>query len=143
MAIVFKTDRVRGEWTKLHHYNPALCKIVHELSAYLAKQQQNLTITCIYRSQKENNEIYRASKPKHQKVTAHTYYTAVDIRSHGLEAFIPEMLELLNAHNSRNANRTRSGQTAIFHEVNGHGPHFHIQFQEKHAHKLPKHANHS
>ena len=131
MTLVFESDKLRKEFTRLHHWNPALCQIVGNLARHLQEHHQKvLHVTCVLRSQEENDRIYAGEKPKK---TAHGVWAAIDIRSKGLEPHIPEMLEFLNAYTPRNANRTRNGKTAIFHEVKGHGPHFHIQFQEKHG----------
>jgi hypothetical protein len=129
MTIVFASAKLRKEFTRLRHWNPPLCDILDKLDRYLHEHHQKaLHVTCVLRSQEENDKIYAGEKPKK---TAHGVWAAVDIRSHGLESHIPAMLEFLNAYTPRNANRTRNGKTAIFHEVKGHGPHFHIQFQER------------
>lgn len=138
-----KKKVLKSEYTRLMHVNKPLCVIAHRLSNFVAENyKKDVIITCIMRSQQENDAIYKGIAKK-QKRTAHSVSAAIDIRSRGLEEHIPKMLEFLNAYNSYNANKTLSHQTAIFHEIPGHGPHFHIQFQYKadHAHSKGAHAN--
>ena len=131
MTILFDTPKLRKEFTQLRHVNPPLCRLLDSLDRHLHEHYaKSLHVTCVLRSQEENDRIYTGEKPKK---TAHGVWAAVDIRSKGLESHIAAMLEFLNKNTAHNANRTRNGKTAIFHEVKGHGPHFHIQFQEKAA----------
>ncbi|WP_158684266.1 hypothetical protein [Methylobacterium sp. 285MFTsu5.1] len=134
-AMLYVKDKdLQPQYVKLQHFNPALCSIVQKLADYVSSSfNKDVIVTCIYRSQSENDSIYK-NVTKKKKITAHGVWAAIDIRSHGLEDNIPDMLKFLNAYNSTNANKTKSGQTAIFHEIVGHGPHFHIQYQKKEVH---------
>jgi len=126
---------LQEEYARLKYFNGPLCSIVEGLSAYVSGLcKKDVMVTCICRTQARNDEIYACMKekarPKPRK-TAHSVYAAIDLRSRGLEKHIPAMLDWLNQYNSSNANPTKSGRTAFFHEVNGHGPHFHVQYQLK------------
>ena len=137
MSFVVADTRIRArlkeEWAKLVHYNPQLAEVIHDLGGIVhEKTKGSLVVTAIYRSQVENNEIYK-SHPEKPKKTAHSVWSAVDVRSRGIEEYIDELVKYINEkYDSKNANKCRNGHTALFHEVAGHGPHFHIQFAEKH-----------
>lgn len=120
---------LRASYVKLHHFNPSMCRILNELQAHVqAKYHKNITITQIDRDQAANDRIYARSGKKHRK-TAHSVWAAVDIRSLDFTAGeIKEIVAFLNGHNRSNSNPLPNGDTAMCHEVPGHGMHFHIQY---------------
>jgi hypothetical protein len=121
---------LRQSYTKLHHYNPKMCEVLTSLQIHVEKKyKKNVTITQIDRSQKENDRIYKASAKKQRK-TAHGVWAAVDIRSRDFtSAEIAEIVSFLNSsYNDKNSNPLKNGDTAMCHEVPGHGVHFHIQY---------------
>ncbi len=121
---------LRTSYTKLHAYNPPMCRLLHKLEAHVeSKYQKHITITQIDRSQEENDKIYKNStRPKRK--TAHSVWAAVDIRSSDFtKKEIEEIISFLNdEYNGSNSNPLPSGSTAMCHEVPGHGMHFHIQY---------------
>ena len=107
-----------------------MCKILYDLQNHVAqKYHKNITITQIDRSQDENDQIYKNTTKKHRK-TAHGVWAAVDVRSRDFTVpEIEEMISFLNSfYNSTNSNPLKGGNTAMCHEIPGHGMHFHIQY---------------
>lgn len=138
--------RLHKEWVELYHKNLPLFHAVEELSRLVHRKAGKFTVvTCVYRSQEENDGIYKGHHGRPKK-TAHSVWAAVDIRSRGLEGHITELVDHMNkSFNGTNANGVRGGNTALFHEIKGHGPHFHIQYQErhsKHIHRLAAGESH-
>jgi hypothetical protein len=137
VTLILDTNKPRlvDEYSRLKVLNPAICRLLTTLSEHAQKNwHKDICITSILRTQEEEDKIY-AYKPGHKhKTSAHMVYAAVDIRSRGLELHIKEMLAKLNSYNHTNLNKTLDHQTAIFHEVPGWGPHFHIQYQAAMTH---------
>ena len=120
---------LRASLTKLHHFNKPLCEILCKLQAHVeTKYHKSITLTQIDRDQGENDRIY-AHTGKKQRKTAHGVWAAVDIRSRDFKPEeIEEIVFFLNSYNGSNSNPLKNGDTAMCHEVPGHGMHFHIQY---------------
>ena|SRR6266568_4118778 len=128
---------LRTSYTKLHHHNPPMCDLLTKLQAHVeVKYRKNITLTQIDRDQAANDAIYQNASKKRRK-TAHGVWAAVDIRSRDFTAKeIQEIVSFLNSYNRSNSNPLKNGDTAMCHEVPGHGLHFHIQY----APPLKKHS---
>jgi len=127
MSINFKSNRIRDEYTQLMGKNPKLFDIVTTLANHVKdKYEEDLTITCIYRSPEENEELYKNTPiDKRPKNKPHTLWGALDIRS--ADFSLPEIKELENFINKRWP-KLNGSKTAIYHVVDGGAPHFHIQW---------------
>jgi hypothetical protein len=130
MPLLFKDAALMPQYSKLHHYNPKMCEILHKLQHMVqSKYHKNVMITQIERGQEENDRIYKNDKTKKHRKTAHGVWAAVDIRSSSFSGpEISEIVAFLNSYDDRNSNPTRGGNTALYHAVQGGAPHIHIQY---------------
>lgn len=129
---LFKTPRLRDELSKLLEKNKELHDLIIDLNSYAQDNfEQTVTITMIYRTQAEQDYLYRNSERYQKKKfkSPHQFWQAVDVRSLDFtERQIKELVDWINARmNPTNYYRW----TAKCHEVGGNGRHFHIQYLRK------------
>ena len=124
--IKFKTVRVSKEWEsgKL----PQKLKDIIVLLAYYSITffKIPITITCIFRTQEEQDKIYQGNVTYHHKPwkSNHQYWNAIDLRS---KDFTEKQIEILVSIANTIRYRTKGKTTAVYHKVNGGAFHFHIQ----------------
>lgn len=133
IPIAFKNDskRLKDEYSKLFKKNPELFEIIDTLNDMANKEfGKNVLITMIYRTQSEQDYLYRnsAKYAARKFKSPHQFWHGVDLRSRTFEPEeIAKMVEYINEeYNQENHYRF----TADYHTV-GAGFHFHIQFARK------------
>lgn len=126
----YKNDnaRLKKEYSQLKSKNKKLQSVIEDLNKFSQKEfKKVLTITMIYRTQEEQDYLYRNSaKYKKRKFKSpHQFWHAIDIRSKTFtNDQIQKMVDYLNnKYDAKNYYRW----TAKCHTI-GHGMHFHIQF---------------
>lgn len=129
--IKFKTDRVCNEFEELQDKNYYLEDLINDVAQYCKKEfDKNITITMIYRTDEEQDNIYKDNERYQFKKfkSPHQFWQAVDLRSRDFtEEEITQLVDYINKkYNVQNYYKW----TAKNHEVNGHGEHFHIQYLE-------------
>lgn len=121
----FKTSREKEEYDKLVGTNTDLYTIIISLDTFCRLEfHKEITITSVFRTQEEHTALYAQTPPEKRPATSpHCKWNAVDIRSAGFEAEeINRMLAYLNQF------KNVSGKpTALYHQIAGGAPHFHIQ----------------
>jgi len=119
--IDFKTDQERAEYND-SQLDQKLKNIVTLLAYYSWEFfNKKVFITEVYRTQHENNLIYKDTK----HVSLHTYHHAVDIRS---SIYTDEEIEkLLTVANTILYRKGSKHKTAKYHHVGNGAFHFHIQ----------------
>jgi len=128
--IYFKDDasRLRNEFKELMYKNDQLWHLVQDIAQFMSDRvYPDLVITMIYRTQAEQDEIYK-NDPRYKEKpfkSPHQFYHAVDIRSRTF--FKEQVEELVNYINNKYNERNYYKWTAKCHNV-GLGDHFHIQF---------------
>ncbi|MBP2434095.1 hypothetical protein [Bradyrhizobium elkanii] len=137
MPILFKDAALRPQYSKLHHFNPKLCGILHRLQDMVqSRYHKDIVITQIERGQDENDRIYKNDKTNKHRKTAHGVWAAVDIRSSIFSnTEISEVIAFLNSYNDTNSNPIKGGNTALHHAVEGGVKHIHIQYAPRLKHK--------
>lgn len=131
--IKYKNDskRLREEHLALGLHNDELGDIIEVVNAYTnRKYKKPLILTMIFRTQSEQDYLYRNSARYKKKkfISPHQLWHGVDIRSHNFTSTeIKEIEAYINTkYNTKNYYRW----TAKFHN-NGNGNHFHVQFIKK------------
>lgn len=129
--VEFKYSRLEEEYKELTKRNLTLKALIEDLNIFVNREfKKSLTITMIFRTQSEQDYLYRNSeKYKKKKFSSpHQYWHAVDIRSRDFsESQIKQIECYINEKwNSKNYYKW----TALNHEVSD-GIHFHIQFIKK------------
>jgi hypothetical protein len=129
-SVRFKNDstRLQKEYTQLKSKNKDLLDLIEDLNKFSQKEfKKVLTITMIYRTQEEQDYLYRNSEKykKRKFKSPHQFFHAVDVRSKTFtNDQIKQMVDYINKkYDSKNYYKW----TAKCHSV-GHGMHFHIQF---------------
>lgn len=128
--IAYKNSRKRlqDEHKTLINENIALYNVLAEIDTYVwDKYQKNVIITMIYRTQAEQDYLYRNSDKYAKKKfkSPHQFWHGVDIRS---RVFTRAEIKDIVAWVNRRYNRENYYKwTAKCHDI-GSGMHFHIQF---------------
>lgn len=131
--IYFKngSKRLQDEFVALVDNNKDLHELIVDTCAYCkAEFNKDIVITMLYRTQEEQDEIYKDNaKYKEKKFKSpHQFNHAVDLRS---STFTKEEIDNLVNYLNKVYNSTNYYKfTAMCHDV-GHGDHFHIQFARK------------
>jgi len=126
VQVRFKNDRVEKEWESMK-LDFRLVIIVGFIDWWCKKyvnridgKKKDIQITCIYRTQSEQEAIYGKGT---KKLSTHQYWRAVDI---GVNAFSTEtkkeLVDILNLHLKNMGN----SKVCVWHNI-GLGDHFHIQ----------------
>jgi uncharacterized protein YcbK (DUF882 family) len=115
--------RLKKEFEQLKKLNPELYQLVTELSHYTQTEfGKNIVITMIYRSQKQQWEIYGKD---YKKKSPHMFWQSVDIRSKTFtKDEIDNIVEYLNSYYNQG---NWYDWTAKCHTVGDGAEHFHIQ----------------
>lgn len=126
------SERLNKELIGLKTKNEPLYELILDLHQYIDKTyDKDIIITMIYRTQEEQDYLYRNSEKYKKKPfkSPHQFNQAVDIRSWlYTEGEIEDIVEYLNTkYNDSNYYRW----TAKVHEVGNNGIHFHIQYYKK------------
>jgi len=132
--IKFKTSKQQSEWES-GNVDLRLVYIIQWMQRYLEMvyPNYNITITDVYRSQEEQDNIYLNSDDpelvkKYKKKpwkSVHQYWRGVDIRTTDMRGKMAYRISNLLAQIPYDENRPQK-KTAIFHNV-GTGQHCHIQ----------------
>ena len=131
IPIRYKKDqqRLKDEFDRLGTENAYLQNIANELNDYTNKKfKKGIVITMIYRTQAEQDYLYRnsAKYAKKKFKSPHQFWHGLDIRSRTFtKAEIKEIVDWLNKKHNKNQGYYK--WTAKCHNV-GSGMHFHIQF---------------
>lgn len=124
------SERLKNELSELPDKNPELYGLLMDLCAFVeANYKKDVVITMIYRTQEEQDWLYRDSaKYKKRKFKSpHQFWHAIDLRSWiYTEKERKEMVKFLNERGS--AQNNYYNWTAKVHEVGNNGLHFHVQF---------------
>ena len=126
-----ESKRLKKEFSELYQQNMELFDLLVELDAYcLANFSKELTLTMIYRTQEEQDHLYRNSEKYQEKPfkSPHQFWQAADIRSWTFTKQEQKKIERMLNRKYNKANYYR--WTAKVHNV-GAGVHFHIQFIPK------------
>lgn len=123
----FKTDRIEQEFKQLSIKNPDLARIINWIGiTAFTMFGKEIVLTDIFRTILEQVKIYGVGT---KKVSPHMLWHAVDLRSSTFtDDEIKQLVDLIN--NTYNKNNVYKF-TAMCHEVNGFGMHFHIQYCKK------------
>ncbi len=133
IPIGYKNDNIRliNEYIELKDQNLELYNILDGLNTYTNEEfKKNIVITMIYRTQAEQEYLYRNSKRYAQKKfkSPHQFMQGVDIRSRTFtQSEIKQIVAWLNQ-NKQRGNYYK--WVAKCHDV-GSGRHFHIQYVKK------------
>lgn len=133
--LYFKTDRQKKEWES-GKVNFKLIHIINWLCEYLKltyPSYKGLTLTDIFRTQKEQDNIYQNhNDEKIQKKylkspwqSVHQYWRGVDIRTSDMPGKMAYRLSKLLEQIPYDRERPRK-KTAVFHNI-GTGEHCHLQ----------------
>lgn len=122
------SERLEKEFNQLNQKNPELRRLLMDVAFFTKRKfNKNIVITMIYRTQEEQDEIYKDdSKYKTKKFKSpHQFFHAADLRSSSFESSEIKKIEdyLNNKYNENNYYKW----TARDHTV-GLGMHFHLQF---------------
>lgn len=126
MGITFKTDRIKEEWRELDRRNPKLTGVLNCLSNFVTLEfQKDVVITCIFRSEAENEALYAETPPdKRPPTSPHMTWHAADLRSSiYTEQEINKMLQFLNSFSYAGGQR----KVALYHIIAGNSFHLHVQ----------------
>lgn len=133
--VEFKTEskvRLSKEWPQLKKENQELYDLIEEANEYTNKEfKKNLIITMIYRTDAEQDYLYRDSEKYAKKKfkSPHQFWHAVDLRS---RTFTESEIKKLVAWFNKKANKNNYYRwTAKCHTVGKNGRHFHAQFVKK------------
>jgi hypothetical protein len=132
-VIYFKnsSQRLQDEFIELEERNKPLHQLIVDTCAYCkAEFNKDITITMIYRTDKEQDEIYKDNLKYQQKKfkSPHQFFHAVDLRSSTFTR--PEIDKLVNYLNNVYNKDNYYKFTALCHDV-GIGEHFHINYLRK------------
>jgi hypothetical protein len=130
--VKFKTNRIAKEFKELYNKNNDLHELAVDLSHFIKSTfNKELVITMIYRTDQEQDDIYK-NDPKYKVKkfkSPHQFWQAIDVRSSIFDKLeISKIEDYLNKkHNSTNY----YSWTARCHTVPGQAYHFHLQFVKK------------
>lgn len=123
------SDRIKQEFGKLRRENRPLAMLLIDLYHYVDKKfQKDVVMTMIYRTQDEQDAIYR-NNPRYEKrpfKSPHQFWHAVDIRSRTFSD--DEIEDIENYLNSKYNDSNYYKWTARCHKVGDGAYHFHIQY---------------
>ena len=126
--IEFKTIRVNKEWVQLKVKNPELYKIIEEVDNFVWKKyKKNIVITMIFRTESEQDYLYRDSKKYAKKKfrSPHQFWQGVDLRTWTFtDKEIKEITDFANKKQKGNYYKW----VAKAHTVGKNGKHFHFQY---------------
>lgn len=131
---LFKNDseRLKVELGELKYKNFQLYHLLYDVCDYCKhKFSKSVVITMIYRTQEEQDSIYK-DDPKYKVKkfkSPHQIWSAVDIRSSTFET--SEIEILVNYINNTYNKLNYYGWTAKNHQVGNGALHFHLQFSKK------------
>jgi len=114
----FKTPRIADEFLDLAQMNPRLKGVLLALEQFTEVELgKGVVVTCLRRTPDENVACGGIV------LSPHLTWEAADLRSSIYsESDIAKMLQFLNCFTYRHGK-----QTAMYHQVQGGAPHFHIQ----------------
>jgi hypothetical protein len=123
------SPRLKKELKQLEVNNPELHALIIDLYKWISdKFGKDTIITMIYRTQAEQDRLYRYSQKYQEKKfkSPHQFWHAIDLRTWiYTEEEIDQIVQYLNdKYNSRNY----YSWTAKAHAIKGNARHFHIQF---------------
>jgi len=125
--INFLNKRIEYEFNYDAVLEDKLKKIVYILSLYCEVEfNKDITITHIYRTEMEQNDIYHKSEKYQNKPwkSVHQFGRGVDVRSHNFNKIeIEKIKSFINGITYREGSATL---TCIHHDI-GLGEHFHLQ----------------
>lgn len=127
-AMKNNSKRLEEEWEVLDAQNTHLKSLILDLDKYAYdRYQKNLVITMIYRTNEEQDNIYKDDERYKKKKfkSPHQFFQGVDIRSSIFNE--DEIKDLVNYLNTRYNDSNYYKYTAKCHNV-GLGDHFHIQY---------------
>ena len=130
--MLFKSDRIRDEWSQLAFKNLPLFDIINRLHDHVAEVYgKELVLTSILRTKEENDELYKDTPPEQRPAASpHCIWGAVDVRS---STFTDEEITSLTAWLNASFRNPSGKATALYHSIPGQAKHFHIQ----HSNGLP------
>lgn len=125
------SERIKKEIGDLRSKNKPLLKLILDLYHYIEDTfDKDTIITMIYRTQEEQDNIYKDNEKYKQRKfkSPHQFYHGIDLRSRiYTQDEIDHIVDYLNdKYNDSNYYKF----TAMCHNV-GHGDHFHIQYYKK------------
>lgn len=124
--------RLLSELDDLDKKNPELYDLILDLCEHVKSVYcKEVVITQIFRTQEEQDELYKDSEKYKAKkfYSPHQFFHSIDLRSSTFEkSEIDGIVKYLNdKYNDKNYYKP----TSMYHEVSNHGLHFHIQFSKK------------
>ena len=131
LVIKGKTGRIDEELIQLKLKNLQLYDLICAIGQEAADCfDKFVTITHIFRKQKEQDHLYKGHQRYDRKKfkSPHQFWHGVDLRSGYFTDY--EVQHLVDFANARNDKDNYYKWTAVFHDV-GHGEHIHIQFAPK------------
>lgn len=125
------SPRIIAEFSRLRTANRPLAKLMIDLYRYIAREMgQDTVMTMIFRSQDEQDAIYR-NNPRYEArpfTSPHQYWQAIDIRS---TIFDDDEIAQIEQYLNDKYNGTNYYKwTAKNHKVGDGAYHFHIQYYE-------------
>jgi len=123
------SKRVAQEFAKLEQKNPCLRKIMIDMAHFIKKEfKKDMTVVMFYRTQKEQDYIYRNSKryKRRKFISPHQIWHAADIRSFTFKR--NEIDKIVDYVNKKYDSSNHYTKTAMYHKVYNGVMHFHIQF---------------
>jgi len=124
-----ESKRLKNELYQLRTKNRELLKIILDIRDFVSDNfNKNVTITMIYRTQEEQQDIYGINT---RKKSPHQFWQAVDLRSKTFtQSEIEKIVDYLNdTYDKKNYySKFTTRSTAVCHKVPGQAYHFHIQF---------------
>lgn len=126
-----QSERLKREHLELASKNPALYNLLGDLDTYVFDNfKKNVVITMIYRTQAEQDYLYRNSDQykKRKFKSPHQFHHAIDIRSRTFSN--EEINQIVAWLNAKYDSDNYYSWTSKCHDV-GSGAHFHLQFVRK------------
>ena len=125
-SIEYKTRRIEHEFEELSDKNRGLHDVVVAASTFTGYEfGKPIVLTQIFRTQEEQDSLYKHIPESQRKKSPHQFWQAVDLRSWIYsEAEIERLLKFLNCFTTAGGQR----KVAIYHEIPGNVKHFHVQF---------------
>jgi hypothetical protein len=124
--------RIKMELLTLRRVNRPLYDMMHDLAQWIGEKfDQETIMTMIYRTQEEQDHLYRNSEryKKRKFKSPHQFYHAVDIRS---RIFDDEQIKQIEDYLNNKYNESNYYKwTAKNHKITGGAYHFHIQYIKK------------
>ena len=129
----FKTPQQQLEFRQLQVNNRNLAAIIASLNFQtLTNLHRQICVTEVFRNEGDNRKLYaRPSSPHIKKrTTAHTVWSAVDVRSHDFNSHEQQrIIAFLKQFDKYNTwGYMVDSKTVLLHAEGTHGLHFHIQF---------------